>query len=78
MAKGTPSKLGQLRFMVTPQRMPATVFVEFLRRLIHNQEPPVFLIVDNHSTHKARMVNDFVEESKRKLRLFHLPPHSSR
>lgn len=70
------SAKGQLRFMVTPQRMTAPVFVEFLRRLIHNQERPVFLIVDNHSTHKARMVKDFVEEAKGKLRLFYLPPYS--
>ena len=27
---------GQLRFMVTPQRMTATVVIEFLRRLIYN------------------------------------------
>jgi len=70
------SAKGQLQFMVTPERMTAPVFVEFLRRLIHNQERPVFLIVDNHSTHKARMVKDFVAETKGKLRLFYLPPYS--
>lgn len=47
------STQGQLRFMVTPQRMTASVFVEFLRRLIRSQKRPVFLIVDNQSTHKA-------------------------
>ncbi len=61
---------------MTPQRKTATVFVEFLRRLTHNQERPGFLIVDNHSPHKAHMVQDFVEETKGKLRLFYLPPCS--
>ncbi|HUY24359.1 MAG TPA: transposase [Candidatus Saccharimonadales bacterium] len=70
------SAKGQLRFMVTPQRMTAPVFVEFLRWLIHNQQRPVFFIGDNHSTHKARMVKDLVDETKGKLRLFHLPPCS--
>ncbi len=70
------SAQGQLRFMVTPQRMTASVFVEFLRRLTHNQQRPVFLIVDNHSTHKARMVKDFVEQTQGRLRLFYLPPYS--
>jgi len=70
------SAKGQLRFMVTPQRLTATVFVEFLRRLIHNQERPVLLIVDNHSTHKARMVKDFVEQTCGQLRVFYLPPYS--
>lgn len=50
-----------LRFMVTAQRMTATVFVDFLRQLTHNRGRPVFLIVDNHSTLKARMVKDFIE-----------------
>ena len=58
------SATGQLRFMVTPQRMTATVFIEFLRRLIYNQGRPVFLIVDTHSTHEARMVQDVVEETR--------------
>jgi hypothetical protein len=40
---------GQLRFMATPDRTTAPVFVAFRRRLIHQQERPVFLIVDNHS-----------------------------
>ncbi len=70
------SAKGQLRFMVTPQRKTATVFIEFLRRLTHNQERPGFLIVDSHSPHKAHMVQDFVEETKGKLRLFYLPPCS--
>ena len=70
------SAKGQLRFMVTPQRMTATVFLDFLRRLIHNQDRPVFLIVDNHPTHKARMVKDFIEQTNGQLRLFYLPPYS--
>jgi transposase len=70
------SAKGQLRFMVTPDRMTALVFVEFLRRLIHNQERPVFLIVDNHSTHRARIVKDFVEKNSKRLRLFYLPSNS--
>lgn len=39
------SARGQLRFMVTPQRMTATVFVTFLRRPTHNEDRPVFPIV---------------------------------
>jgi transposase len=67
---------GQLRFMANPDPTTAPVFVEFLRRLIHNEERPVFLIVDNHSTHRARIVKDFVENNSERLRLFYLPSHS--
>ena len=70
------SAKGQLRFMVTPDRMTAPVFLEFLRRLTHNHERPGFLIVDNHSTHRARLVKDFVAKTSVQLRLFYLPSHS--
>jgi len=68
------SAKGQLRFMVTPVRTTATVFVEFSRRLVHSQERPVFLIVDNHSKHRVHLVTDFVKETNGQLRLFRLPP----
>jgi transposase len=67
---------GQLRFMVTAKRIGASVFLEFLRRLIHGWKRPIFLIVDGHPTHKAKLVKAFVEGLKGRLRLFYLPPYS--
>src|SRR5215475_14002684 len=48
------SPKGQFRFMVTRQRIEASVFVEFLKRLMHGWKKSIFLIVDGHPTHKAR------------------------
>jgi transposase len=70
------SPKGQLRFMVTRKRIEASVFVEFLKRLMHGWEKSIFLIVDGHPTHKARLVKTFLERMKGKLRLFYLPPYS--
>ena len=70
------SPKGQLRFMVTRQRIEASVFVEFLKRLMHGWKKSIFLIVDGHPTHKARLVKTFLERMKGKLRLFYLPPYS--
>lgn len=67
---------GELRFMVTAKRIGAKVFVEFLRRLLHGWKKPIFLIVDGHPTHKAKLVTAFLESMKGKLRLFYLPPYS--
>jgi len=67
---------GQLRFMVTGKRIGAKVFVEFLRRLVHGWKRPIFLIMDSHPTHKAKLVKAFEKRSKGKLRLFYLPPYS--
>ena len=70
------SPRGVLRFMVVDGRMTAVRFIEFLKRLLHNQTCPIYLIVDQHSTHRARAVQDFVQSTNGRLRLFFLPPYS--
>ncbi len=48
------SPQGVLRFMVVDGRMTAVRFITFLKRLLHNQTQPIFLIVDQHSSHRVR------------------------
>jgi transposase len=62
--------------MCVKGRVNASVFIEFLKRLIHNAKRKVFLIVDGHPTHKAAMVRNFVEKRGAKIRFFLLPPYS--
>jgi transposase len=70
------SRTGQMHFAVVEGRVNAEVFIEFLRRLIHNRRTPVFLIVDGHPSHKAGKVKKYVETVADRLRLFFLPPYS--
>ena len=70
------SARGQLRFMFTPGRVNAGVFIEFLKRLLVGASGPVFLIVDGHPTHKAKSVRRFVDAQGGKLEIFYLPPYS--
>ena len=70
------SARGELRFMLVKGRVNGAVFAEFLRRLMHNAERPVFLVLDGHSIHRSRPVRDFVASQEGKLRLFFLPPYS--
>jgi len=70
------SAQGEFRFMVTKGRVGAKVFVEFLRRLLYRAERPIFLIVDGHPVHKAKMVDKFLAKHEGELRLFFLPPYS--
>jgi transposase len=62
--------------MIFEGRMNGDTFIEFLERLIHNAERPIFLIVDGHPSHRARKVLEFVESTEGWLRLFFLPPYS--
>ena len=71
------SPKGQLRFMVAPKRIGTPVFVEFLKRLMHDWKRPIFIIVDRHQTHKARVVTACVVKMKGQLRIFSLPPYST-
>lgn len=68
--------LGHFRFMVIEGSFNAAVFKTFLERLIIGMEKKVFLIVDGHPSHKAKIIQAFIEENKEKIELFFLPPYS--
>lgn len=70
------SAQGEFRFMIVKGSVGANVFIEFLKRLIHNADRMIFLIVDNHPAHKAKIVTQFLESVTDRLRLFFLPPYS--
>jgi len=72
------SAQGEFRFMTVQGSVRAPVFIEFIKRLIHGTNQMIFLIVDGHSTHKAKSVKKFIEseEIRNRFRLFFLPPYS--
>lgn len=70
------SARGHLRFMLTKGRVNGPVFVEFLKRLMHNAQRPIFLILDGGSFHRSGPVRDYVRSLEGKLQLFFLPPYS--
>jgi transposase len=70
------SPKGHLRFMVVPGRVAAEQFGNFLKRLVHRTERPIFLIVDGHPVHRSAKIRKLAESHKGKLELFYLPPYS--
>lgn len=67
---------GEFQFMIHEGRANAEVFLEFLQRLMHDAKGPIFLVLDGHSIHKARIVTDYVSEQNGRLKLFFLPAYS--
>ncbi|WP_256254047.1 IS630 family transposase, partial [Burkholderia ubonensis] len=67
---------GQFRFMVHDGTVTATVFRKFLGRLMIGAQRPIFLVLDGHPIHKAKLVQDFVQAQKGRLKLYYLPPYS--
>ncbi|MCB1763864.1 MAG: IS630 family transposase [Gammaproteobacteria bacterium] len=68
--------LGHFRCMIVQGGVNAGVFRDFLKRLTSGMERKIFLIVEGHPTHKAKLVRNFVEENTEKIELFFLPPYS--
>jgi transposase len=52
------------------------MFRDFRKRLITGMERKIFLIVDGHPAHKAKLVSRFVEDNAAAIELFFLPPYA--
>ncbi len=71
------SNTGTLRFRVFDERFTGPVFLDFLKRLIRdNQGRKVVLIVDGHPAHRARVVRDWVAANPTLIELHFLPGYS--
>lgn len=70
------SPRGELRFMVVRGGVGGGVFIDFLKRLVHGQRRPIYLIVDGHPAHRSKKVKAYVASLQGKLRLLFLPPYS--
>ena len=70
------SNRGVLRFKLFDGSFTTGVFIDFMRRLVRSSSRKVFLILDNHSVHKAMKVRDWVERHKEEIALYFLPAYS--
>ena len=55
-------------------KLDAESFVEFLRNFMKGRRTKIFLVVDGHPAHKAKIVKDYVVGTQGRLELYFLPP----
>lgn len=67
---------GQCRFMVYKGALKVNTFLIFLKRLIKDVKKKVFLIVDNLKVHHAKKVQSWIEENRKSIEVFFLPPYT--
>lgn len=69
---------GDFHFMTFKESMSVATLQEFLRRLMHDEPRPIYLILDNLRVHHATLIRDWLgeEEVARHLKLFFLPAYS--
>jgi len=70
------SPAGELRWMEVDGAMNGERFVEFLEAMIKGRRKPIYLIVDGHPAHRAKVVTTWLEKNKKRLRMFMPPGYS--
>jgi len=69
------TNLGKLSFMVFHENFTEDVFLKFLKKLICKSPRKIFLIVDNHRSHKSKKVKSWLKENVEHIRLYYLPSY---
>ncbi len=69
---------GDMRFMIHQDIVNAKVFREFLKHLMANATRSIFLVVDGHPIHMAKLMREYVAAQNGRLKLSTLPPYSPR
>lgn len=67
---------GKVRFMVYKDKMNSMTLIGFFRRIVKNAEKKIFMILDNLSVHHSYIVQDWLEQHKRRIEVFFLPSYS--
>lgn len=73
---GAISPRGQLRFMIVQGSVSSDQICDFIHRLMHNAQKPVFLIWDGHPTHKSKKVQECIRSFEGRLEVYTLPSYS--
>ncbi len=67
---------GHLCFRVFEGSFNVKLFLDFLRRLVRQAKRKVFLIVDGHPVHRAKLVQAWLTNHSEEIEVFYLPSYS--
>ena len=70
------SPRGAFWYQGFPGRVTATTFRAFLQAFLRGRRQPVFLVMDGHPTHRARLIAEFVQAQRGRLELHFLPGYA--
>lgn len=71
----TITNLGKLTFMVFHENFTSEIFLQFLKRLVRQSNRKILLIVDNHRSHKSKMVNEWLTKNVDRINVYYLPSY---
>ncbi|MBP8261976.1 MAG: transposase [Verrucomicrobia bacterium] len=67
---------GEFWAVTYPGKLDVASFVLFLQNFLEGWSGRVFLVVDGHPAHKAKVVRDYVQGLEGRLELHFLPPYA--
>lgn len=67
---------GAFWYNICGNRLNAKRFIEFLASFLRRRRRPVFLVVDRHPAHQAKLVAEYVQACKGRLELHFLPGYA--
>ena len=66
---------GHMNWTVFDNNFTSNKFIDFIRRLFVQAKQKIFFIVDNHRVYHSKKVAAYVENTRKKIELFFLPPY---
>lgn len=70
------SPRGEIHFSFLSGNLNSGLFIDYLKKLMHDIPGPVFLIADGYPSHKSKETLEFVQSTEGRLNLLFLPPYS--
>lgn len=70
------SARGEFWYQIYTERFNAAAFVQFLKTFLKGRKGPLFLVVDGHPSHRAKVVQEYVASLKGSLELHFLPGYA--
>jgi hypothetical protein len=68
---------GLRRFKLYKGALNVAIFIDFLKRVVQDAKPKVFLIVDNLRVRHVKAVHDWLAQHKHEIEIFYLPADAS-
>ena len=67
---------GKTMFSLYDESINVDRFIDFLQKVIKSSNKKIYMIVDNLRVHHAKLVTAWIEEHKKDIAIFYLPPYS--
>ncbi len=64
-----------MRFMTFKENFTQNTFISFLGRMLRKARKKIFLIVDNHRSHHAKKVQEWLQKRKDRIEVYFLPAY---